>query len=75
MDFCKTLYGKILSYSWKFSQVYLLWQQYVPDKNFVPYLLSLSCVTFNENYGRKIMTGRFRSMQVSILESKVGNAL
>ena len=47
----------------------------VPDKNFTPYLLSFSYVQVGGNYGRKMMIGRLRSMGVSILERKVGNAL
>ena len=38
-------------------------------------MLSLSCVKVGGNYGRKMMTGRLRSMGVSISERKVGNAL
>ena len=45
------------------------------DKNFTPYLLSLSCVKVGGNYGRKIMPGSLRNMGVSISERKVGNAL
>ena len=47
----------------------------MPDKNFTPYLLSLSYVNVGGNYERKIMTGRLRSMGVSKSERKVGNAL
>ena len=42
-----------------FASLSFVPQQYVPDKNFVPYLLSLSCVTFGGNYGRKMMTSCF----------------
>ena len=52
-----------------------MFQQQELYKDFTPYLLSLSCVKNGGNYGRKMMTGRFRSMGVSILERKVGNAL
>ena len=52
-----------------------MFQQQELYKNFTPYLLSLSCVKNGGNYGRKMMTGRFRSMGVSILEKKVGNVL
>ena len=45
------------------------------DKNFTPYLLSLSCVKVGGNYGRKMMTGCLRSMGVSVSERKVENAL
>ena len=38
-------------------------------------MLSLSRVKVGGNYGRKMMTGRLRSMGVSISERKVGNAL
>ena len=47
----------------------------MPDKNFTPYLLSLSYVNVSGNYGRKIMMGRLRRMGVSKSERKVGNAL
>ena len=50
-------------------------QQEVPGKNFPPYLLSLSYAKVGGNYVRKMMTGRLRSMGVSISERKVGNAL
>ena len=38
-------------------------------------MLSLSCVKVGGNCGRKLMRGHLRSMGVSILERKVGNAL
>ena len=38
-------------------------------------MLSLSRVKVGGNYGRKMMTGCFRSIGVSISERKVGNAL
>ena len=44
-------------------------------QNITPYLLSLSCVKVDGNYGRNMMTGHLRSMGVSILKRKVGNAL
>ena len=47
----------------------------MPDKNFTPYLLSLSYVQVGGNYGRKMMTGSLRSMGVSISERKVVNVL
>ena len=42
-------------------------QQQVPEKNCTPYL-SLSFTKISGNYGRKMMTGRLRSIGVSILE-------
>ena len=58
-----------------FANLSFIPQQQVPDKNFTPYLLSFSYVQVDGNYGRKMMTGRLRSMGVSISERKVGNAL
>ena len=58
-----------------FANLSFIFQQQLSDKTFTPYFLSLSCVKVGGNYGRKMMTGRLRSIGVSISERKVGNAL
>ena len=45
-----------------FANLSFISQQQLSDKTFTPYLLSLSCVKVGGNYGRKIMTGRLKSM-------------
>ena len=45
-----------------FANLSFIFQQQLSDKTFTPYFLSLSCVKVGGNYGRKMMTGRLRSM-------------
>ena len=52
-----------------------IFQQQELDKNCTPYLLSLLCVKVVGNYGKKMMTGRSRSMGDSISERNIGIAL
>ena len=75
MNFSKTLGIKCCFILKVFANLSFIFQQQELDKNFTPYLLSLSCVKVGGNYGRKMMTGRLRSIGVSISERKVGNAL
>ena len=75
MNFSKTLGIKCCFILKVFANLSFIFPQQELDKNFTRYLLSLSCVEVGGNYGRKMMTGRLRSMGVSISERKVGNAL
>ena len=58
-----------------FANLFFISQQQVPDENVTPYMLPLSCVTAAGNYGRKVIPSRLRSMEVSISERKIRNAL
>ena len=56
------------------ANLFFIPQQQVPDKIFTHYL-SLSCVKVGGNYKKKMLMGHLKSMGVSILERKFGNAL